>query len=127
MPQGMSALYPLTLLLKLVGVCLYAGGMTTSFIATAPQERKRAVHAIASPALVLTWLCGYLLSVQRGIALTELWIVAGLLLSLASQLSLVYAVARDDQRTAVRLAALLPFAAVLALMIFRPTWAGLFS
>ncbi|WNG34995.1 hypothetical protein F0U60_16220 [Archangium minus] len=116
--------YRMLLLVKFVGVTLYAGGLIGGFVATALVERKRAVHAIASPGLVVTWLTGYLLTTQLHLPLTELWILGGLLLSLVSQLALVYSVSRDRRTVSAFLATFVPFFLVLVLMVFRPTWPG---
>ena len=118
-------MYRLILLFKLVGVLLYAGGLITAFAAGSLKERKRAVHAIASPGLVLTWAAGYSLTMQLHLALTELWIIGGLGLSLVSQLALVYSVSRDRRTVPALLATAIPLFLVLALMVFRPTWSDL--
>ncbi|ADO68323.1 hypothetical protein [Stigmatella aurantiaca] len=117
--------YRLLLLLKFAGVILYGGGLIGSFAATALADRKRAVHAIASPGLVVTWFAGYLLTTQLLIPLTEFWILGGILLSLVSQLALVYSVSRDRRTVATFAAAFFPLFLVLALMVFRPTWSEL--
>ena len=119
--------YRLLLLFKLVGVVIYAGGLVGSFVATSLADRKRAVHNVASPGLVVTWVAGYLLSTQVNVTLMELWIVGGLLFSIASQLALVRSVARDQRTPAAFAAAAIPLFLVLALMVFRPTWASLKS
>ncbi|GMU11356.1 hypothetical protein [Corallococcus caeni] len=115
-------LYRLLLLLKFVGVVLYGGGLVGALAATTSQERKRAVHAIASPGLVVTWTAGYLLTLQFQLALTEAWIAGGLALSLVSQLSLVAMASRERRTLAGALMAAVPFFLVLVLMIFRPRW-----
>jgi hypothetical protein len=119
------SLYRLVLLFKLVGVLLYAGGLVTAFVSTSLKERKRAVHAIASPGLVLTWAAGYFLTTELHLPMTELWIIGGLGLSLVSQLALVYSVSRDKRTVPALLAAAIPLFLVLALMVFRPTWSDL--
>ncbi|NOK16313.1 hypothetical protein [Corallococcus carmarthensis] len=117
-------IYRLLLLLKFVGVVLYGGGLVGALVATGSLERKRAVHAIASPGLVVTWTAGYLLTLQLNVALTEPWVLGGLSLSLVSQLALV-AMATRERRTVVgALLAAVPFFCVLVLMIFRPRWPG---
>ena len=118
-------MYRLILLFKLVGVLLYAGGLIAAFVATSLKERKRAVHAIASPGLVLTWAAGYSLTTQLHLPLTELWILGGLGLSLVSQLALVHGVSRDRRTVPALLATAIPLFLVLALMVFRPTWSDL--
>lgn len=114
--------YRVVLLLKFIGVLLYAGGLVASFVASSLPERKRAVHAVASPGLVLTWGAGYLLTLEQHIPLTEAWILGGLLCSLASQLALVHGVSRNRRTIGAMLAACVPLLAVLVLMVFRPTW-----
>lgn len=112
------------LLVKLVAVLGYAGGLVAAFVSAAPAERKRAVHRIASPALLVVWLSGVLLTMEQSVPLTEAWIAGGLVLSLASQLALVHSVVRERRSAGAFLAAALPLAAVLYLMVFRPTWHG---
>ncbi|MDC0712353.1 hypothetical protein POL68_28075 [Stigmatella sp. ncwal1] len=119
--------YRLLLLLKFIGVIVYGGGLIGSFASTALADRKRAVHAIASPGLVVTWFAGYLLTTQLQIPLTEFWILGGILLSLASQLALVYSVSRDRRTVTAFAAAAFPLCLVLLLMVFRPTWSELRS
>lgn len=117
-------IYRLLLLLKFVGVVLYGGGLIGALATTSPLDRKRAVHAIASPGLVVTWTAGYLLTLQLNLALTEPWILGGLSLSLVSQLSLVAMASRERRTWAGALLAAVPFFFVLVLMIFRPRWPG---
>jgi hypothetical protein len=116
--------YRLVLVLKFVGVLLYAGGLIASFVASSLAERRRAVHAVASPGLLLTWIAGYLLTLEQQIPLTEAWTLGGLFCSLASQLALVNSVSRDRRTPGAFLAAFVPLLAVLVLMVFRPTWAA---
>jgi hypothetical protein len=120
----MLTTYRVLLLVKLVGVVVFAGGLFASFLATSLPERKRAVHNVASPGLLLVWLSGYFLTTQIGIKLTELWILAALVLSFIAQGALVHSVSRDRRTVGVFLAAFVPLVLVLALMVFRPTWAS---
>jgi hypothetical protein len=118
------ATYRLILLVKLVGVVAYAGGLAGAFLASAPADRRRAVHAVASPGLVVVWLAGYLLVRRLGVALTEPWIAGAFALSLFSLLVLVHSASRDRRTHAAFAAAVVPLLAVLFLMVFRPTWKG---
>jgi hypothetical protein len=118
------AVYHALHLMKFIGVILFGGGMVASFVATTPRDRKRAVHGIASPGLVVTWLAGYLLTLQLGVPLGELWVLGGLLLSFAAQLALLRSVSRERD-LASGLSAVVPLFLVLVLMVFRPTWASL--
>jgi hypothetical protein len=118
-------LYRTILLFKFIGVSMYAGGLVAAFVATLDADRYRAVHGVASPGLLITWIAGYLLTTQLGeynIGLTEFWILGGLVLSLASQMALVYSVSRKTRTPGVFLAAAIPLLMVLVLMVFRPTW-----
>jgi hypothetical protein len=116
--------YHLLQLLKFIGVILFGGGMIASFVVTLPADRKRAVHTVASPGLALTWLAGYLLTLQLGVSLSELWVLGGLLLSFTAQIMLLRSATRE-RTLGNALGALLPLLAVLALMVFRPTWSSL--
>jgi hypothetical protein len=117
--------YRIFLLFKFIGVMLYGGGVVARIVSTEPAAQKRVVHSVASPGLLLTWIAGYLLSLEVHVPLTELWVLGGLGLSLASQIALVRSVSRHSAspRLHTWLAALL-LLSVLALMIFRPTWQG---
>jgi hypothetical protein len=110
------------LVIKLVAVLGYAGGLAAAFMPASLLERRRAVHRIASPALLVVWLSGVLLTLEQSVPITEAWIAGGLALSLASQLALVRSVTRDLRTTRSFLAAAVPLAAVIYLMVFRPTW-----
>ena len=112
-------------LLKFIGVISFGGGMVGSFVASTLADRKRAVHGVASPGLAVTWVAGYLLTLQLRVPLGELWVLGGLLLSFAAQLALLHSVARDERRLASRLGAAVPLVLVLVLMVFRPTWSSL--
>lgn len=109
-------------LLKFIGVLLYGGGLVAAFVAETRKERQRAVHGVASPGLLVTWVAGYLLTLELGISLGELWVVVGLALSLASQLALVASLRHARATRADVLSAALPLLLVLVAMVFRPTW-----
>jgi hypothetical protein len=115
--------YSILLFVKLVSVAVYAGGVVAAFVASAPAERKRAVHAIASPSLVVMWIAGYLLSSLLYVPISEAWIALALPLSLVSQLALVRSVSRP-RNLAGFLATTVPWLAAVALMVFRPTWSS---
>jgi hypothetical protein len=115
-------LYRALHLFKFIGVLLFGGGALGSLIASAPKDRKRALHGFASPGLLLTWAAGYALSLLLNLALTELWILGGLVSSFASHLALVLGVSRERSALAV-LSVVGPLLLTLVLMVFRPTWA----
>jgi hypothetical protein len=116
-------LYRLLLLCKFLGVTGYAGGVAGGLIASAPLERKRAAHWLASPALLVTWAAGAALAAQLGVRLVELWLVAGFALSLVAQLALVTTVGRGRRSPGAVAACVVPLALVLGCMVYRPTWA----
>lgn len=117
--------YLLLLLFKFLGICLFAGGLIANFVSSTLADRKKAVHRVASPGLLLIWITGTLLCYQLNIPLTELWIVAGFAFSLVSQLALVHSVAKDSRGRGVQMAAGVPFLLCLVLMVFRLSWASL--
>jgi len=107
--------------LKFLGVALLAGGTIASFVAHAPAERRLAVHGVASPGLLLTWVAGYLLALTLGVGLRELWTSGGLVLSFAAHLALLGSVNRKRSAAAVA-GVSVPLFLTLLLMVFRPTW-----
>lgn len=124
-PEPPVTYYRLLLVLKLAGVLVYAGGLTASLLATSTEQRRRAVHAVASPGLLVIWAAGYLLASHAGVALTELWVLGGLVLSLGSQMALVYRGARAEAGLGSAVSSVAPVAVALVLMVFRPTWSAL--
>lgn len=117
--------YHAALLIKFTGVVLFAGGMFASFVATGLPERKIAVHRIASPGLLLTWLGGAGAAELTAVPLTEAWIIGGLIFSFLSMTGLVIGVSQEKKSKGWVLFATLPLLIVLVLMVSRPTWASL--
>jgi len=115
--------YHLLRVLKFLGIMLFAGGSIASFVARESGDRKLAVHALASPGLLLTWAAGYALSLTLGVGLRELWTLGGLVLSFFAHLALLRSVNHMRSAFAISTVAL-PLFAVLLMMVFRPTWAG---
>lgn len=116
------ALYKLCLVLKLLGVTMYAGGMVAAFVTSSKAERKVAVHRVAATGIALIWVFGYLLTLQLDVRLTELWILGGFLASILSKLALVRTATRDKPTVGDMLASAVPFVTAVVLMVFRPTW-----
>ena len=114
--------YSVLLVLKFSSVMGYAGGLVAAFVSTDFAERKRAVHLIASPCLLATWTLGYALLMFLGWPLLELWVVAGVVLSLVSNGALVYSVTRDQRNVSTFSWATLPILCTVALMVTKPTW-----
>jgi hypothetical protein len=121
------ALYLLLKIAKVLALLVYAGGSCAAFVAEDPSRHKVLVHRVASPALLVTWLAGYGLSLVTHVSLSELWISGGLLLSLVSQLALVFSAAKG-RRDGITLAwVTVPLVMVVVLMVVRPTWRGVFG
>ena len=116
------SLYQLLLVVKFLGVMGYAGGAIAGWIASDPADRRRAVHAIASPSLLLTWCSGYSLLALSGLPMFELWPVGGLVLSLVSNAALVLTVAREWRTPSALAWTAIPLVLVVALMVVKPSW-----
>lgn len=116
--------YRLLIVLKFLGVVVFGGGVVARFLVRDAEVRRRAIHAVASPGLILVWVAGYGLCVTLDVALTELWILGGLVFSLAAQVALV-AFGKRDASPLVVAASALPIVVVLFLMAFRPTWSSI--
>jgi hypothetical protein len=116
--------YRLLIVAKFVGVVVFGGGLVARFLARDAESRQRAIHAVASPGLILVWAAGYGLTVTLDVALTELWILGGLVFSLASQVALV-AFGKRETSPLVIAASAVPLVVVLFFMAFRPTWSSL--
>jgi hypothetical protein len=119
--------YQVLLVFKFVSIVAYASGFAGAFLTSSLEERRRAVHNVAGPALLSIWLFGYFLSEQQQVPLTELWILGALTLSSITQIALSRAVTRDERTLRSFVAAAIPFVLVLVLMVFRPTWSMLRS
>lgn len=106
----------------MLAVLAYAGGLVGRFLATDPAMQKRAVHAIASPAIVVVWISGLGLCEVTSVPFSEAWVIAGMALSLLSLMALIYSVARPVSTRAGLAAAAIPVVITLVLMLYRPTW-----
>lgn len=117
--------YTYLLFAKLLSVLAFAGGTGAALLAGDRDTRRRAVHRIASPALVCTWITGYLLAVRIATPLTELWPLAGFVLSLAALMILIHATSRDRAGAALTAMTLGCLVLVVFVMTLRPTWSSL--
>lgn len=111
------------LVLKLLSVMGFTGGLIAAFLGADAATRERAAHRVASPCLLGVWLSGYALLGLSGWPLFELWIVAALLLSLGANTALAYCVARGRRGLRAFLATASPVIGVVVLMVLKPTWA----
>jgi hypothetical protein len=109
-------------LVKFASVFAYAGGVGVGLFGDTVQTRKRAVHLLASPALLVVWLSGYLLSIQMRVALHEAWVLGGFLCSLLAHGLLTRAARQETPPRSLCVVILASLGGALAFMIFRPTW-----
>jgi hypothetical protein len=107
---------------KFVSVLAYAGSVSVGLGAAEVATRKRAVHVFASPALVVIWLSGYLLTLHQRIPLGEAWIVGGFVTSLVAHVLLGRAARLPVVTSRARALLLGLLALTLFFMVFRPTW-----
>jgi hypothetical protein len=107
---------------KFASVLVYAGGVGVGLGTGDVPARKRAVHLLASPALVLIWLSGYLLTLYQRVPLGEAWIVGGFVSSLAAQVLLTRAAREPIVTSRTRALLLSTLATTLMFMVVRPTW-----
>lgn len=120
----MESLNPWALLRFLKFVSVFAYGASVG-VALSPVEvalRKKAVHTLASPALLSTWIAGYLLTLYRGTPLTEVWVLGGFLISTFGQLVLVRTTRSRRVTPQQRVLILGSLFLTLLCMVFRPTW-----
>ena len=113
------------LVAKLVAAMGFCGGIIAAYVAEGAEPRRRAVHWVASPCLLLTWGLGFALLGLRRLPLTELWVVGALVLSVVAHLTTVSAVSRDSRSPVTVAVSLTPVVGTLALMVFKPLWAHL--
>ena len=123
--DGAMGSYQVVLMLKFLSVMGFAGGVIAAFTGSDLEARRRAAHRVASPSLLATWLCGYLLAGIAHWPLSELWMIGGLALSLIANALLVICVTRDLRGVGAFSSVAAPIACTVALMVFKPTW-GLF-
>jgi hypothetical protein len=119
--MDMVLLWPLLRLFKLLGVVAYAAGVGIALSPVEPKVRRRAVHFLASPALLYTWTLGYFLTWARGTSLSEAWILGAFGSSLLCHLFLVPTTRAGVVSRGQKLAVIFMFALTLMLMVFRPT------
>lgn len=116
------SLYQLLLIVKFLGVMGYAGGIVAAFATSGEAEGKRALHGIASPALLVTWMAGYSLLAISGLPMFELWPVGGLVFSLASNAALVVFITKGQRTKAAFAWVVVPLVVVVGLMVVKPEW-----
>ncbi len=107
---------------KFAAVLAYAASVGVALWASERQARRRIVHGLSSPTLLLIWSMGYLLALARGVHLSQAWIVGGFGASLFCHLALIRTTRAATVTAKQR--ALVASSLVLALwfMTFRPIW-----
>ena len=115
-------LYATVLILKFLGVMAYSGGAIAAYLAPDVAARKWLAHRVAAPGLTLVWFAGYTLITITKIPFTELWIMAGALGSLVSNLALIRNAGRPVLSRWAWLGTALPIVFVVACMVLKPTW-----
>lgn len=107
---------------KFASVLTYVAGVGVGLAPVEVPTKKRAVHLLASPALVAIWLSGYVLTLFQRLPIGEAWIVGGFVSSVASQVLLTRAARERAASARTRAAVLLTLGTTLYFMVFRPTW-----
>jgi hypothetical protein len=120
----MITLYGTVRVLKFLAVLTYACAGTASLVSVDPGLRKRAVHRIASPALLAIWAAGFTLAWLRGTSFHELWLLGGLALSFGATLVLMSAAGGKPQGRKALAAFALQLALAITLMALRPKWSS---
>lgn len=108
--------------LKFAGVVVYGAGVGLGLWASERHARRQVVHRFASPALMLIWAMGYLLTLIRGVALSEAWVAGGFCTSLACHVLLIRTTRAQTVSSAQRTCVGACLALTLMFMTFRPTW-----
>jgi hypothetical protein len=113
--------YEVIRFIKFAGVLAFVGGAVASMVARDLASRRIAIHRVASPGLLATWVGGYLLTDALARKTSEPWIGGAFILTFLLQGMLTWSVAREDRRRpAVMLASLALLVATLAIMVWRP-------
>lgn len=113
--------YEVIRFLKFAGVLAYTGGVVASLVARDLEARRFAVHRVASPGLLATWVGGYLLADALARKMSEPWLGGAFILTFVTQGVLTWSVARDGRRRPALVAAVIALlAATLVLMVWRP-------
>lgn len=123
--MDLGILLTLVRFVKFASLLAYVGSASVGLASSDMVVRKRAVHGIASPALLLIWFAGYLLTLHLRVALSEAWIVGGFVCSLAMHVLVTRAVREPTLTPRIRLGLLLSLGASLGFMVLRPTWESL--
>jgi len=114
----MSAVHAWWSLKHLASALMLAGLLGGAALADG-AERQRAVYALATPGLLLTWIAGYGVMRHLGHSLSAPWISLALLSSLAALAAAAWSVEQQGRRAAGWLAVVL-YVATVVVMVLRP-------
>lgn len=114
--------YQSLLVIKFVAVFLFVGGAIAALASKDTDTRKRALHRISSPGLLLTWLTGYALIVLNQWPLFELWVTVSVVLSIIAHGLLSFCVVHRRHDAGAIVWTSLPIFIIIVLMVFQPTW-----
>jgi hypothetical protein len=117
--------YQFCVSLKFIGVLGFVGGLFAAFFAAETEARKVAVHRIASPSLLMVWGAGYAACAQVGVALTELWVLTGLVLPLLALVLTLFSTARERPPALAQWLVALCVLLTVVVMVTRPTLSGM--
>jgi hypothetical protein len=121
----MITLYGTVRVIKFLAVLTYACAGVAGLVTSDAATSKRAVHRIASPALLVIWAAGFTLAWLRGTTFHELWLLGGLGLSFGATLVLISAAGGKPQGHKALIAFALQLALAITLMVLRPKWSSL--
>lgn len=106
---------------KMAALALLGAGIAGAFLSRDLEERRRAVYALATPGLILTWLAGFGLARETQVSLGSTWISASILVGLGLFQLVVWAVEREGRRTRwVAALAIVALLGAVGLMVAKP-------
>jgi len=106
---------------KLLGVLVFFAGTVGATCSSSYEDRQKFAHRLAAPGFFLLWGFGVGLSQVKGVSLFSAWLLGSAFCSLVIINAVLYATGREERATRnARIAALVPFAIALVLMVWRP-------
>jgi hypothetical protein len=106
---------------KFLGVSLFVGGSVAALSVQSDDDASRLAFRVMSPGFVLTYLAGFLLVRLTDRSLLEMWLLASLVLGIASLQVALWATSKPGRRSAtVKMLVHTLQAATMALMVWKP-------